>query len=62
MDSQERHTRYIMKEREGILRGPLANRLEGFSFALDRLGIRVVDLICVVKGTIAVVGLVEVII
>ena len=51
-----------MKEKEGILRGPLANRLEGFSFALDRLGIRVVDLICVVKGTIAVVGLIEVII
>ena len=51
-----------MQEREGILRRPLANRLEGFPFAPDRLRIWLLYLVRVVEGTVAVVGLVEVII
>lgn len=38
-----------------ILRSSLANRLESFPFALDRLGVWVLDLVRVVKGAIAVV-------
>lgn len=50
----------VMVCREGIvvkviLRCSLANRLKGFPFALDRLGVWVVDLVCVVKSAIAVV-------
>lgn len=42
--------------------GPLANGFEGFSFALDGLRVRVVHLVRMVEGAVAVAGLVDVIV
>ena len=44
------------------LGGPLANGFEGFSFALDGLRVRVVHLVRMVEGAVAVAGLVNVIV
>lgn len=43
-------------------RCPLADGFEGFSFALDGLRVRVVHLVRMVEGAVAVAGLVEVVV
>lgn len=47
---------------EDTLGGPLADGFESFSFALDGLWIRVVRLIRMIEGAVAVAGLVNVIV
>lgn len=52
-DTREYNMRFIAK-RKGLLRRPLTDRFEGFPFALNRLRVWMVHLVCVVESAVAV--------